>query len=166
MHPTRNNPADGVRAVCAPEDPKNLRSFSLTATPEFMPPKRSGIPCCDGVVSPRASGPTLPPPWVRRSRSVSDQRPSFAAACDRRRVPAVLPGCPALGLAVLFSFRPRKRLAWSFSRTSRQAASEKAHFKWALPILLPPPPVTLPADVFLGRIGRAYDETVPRRQSA
>jgi hypothetical protein len=49
-------------------------------------------------------------------------------------------------------------LAWGPARTRRHVASEKAPFRGALPILLPPVPCFLPADSWAQRTGRAYDK--------
>src|SRR3990172_5668050 len=56
-----------------------------------------------------------------------------------------------------FSSRARSVLPSVVCRRNSTAASEKAHFRWTLPILAPPIPSFLPADSWRHLIKRAYD---------
>src|SRR5262249_23668320 len=71
-------------------------------------------------------------------------RPSRAASAPRARA-----------LPRFFCRRSSQRLACSLWRSNRQVASEKAHLRWALPILFPPEPFFLPADSWAQRTSRA-----------
>jgi hypothetical protein len=60
-----------------------------------------------------------------------------------------------LGLLCFLVLRATNRLASSHSRISSVVASEKAHFRCALPIFLWGEPLALPADSWLPRTRRA-----------
>src|SRR4051812_34262027 len=64
-------------------------------------------------------------------------------------------------LPCFFSRRCCQALTVGQQRTSRHTASEKAHFRWALPIFLPPCPSVLPADLCTQRTRRAYERKSP-----
>src|SRR5262249_57487867 len=77
-------------------------------------------------------------------------RPSRAASAPNARF-----------LPCFFSRRVSHALAFGDARSSRHVASEKAHFRWALPIWFPPVPCFLPADSWAQRTRRGVGGDCP-----
>jgi len=63
----------------------------------------------------------------------------------------------AVPLRCFFSHRESNFCAAGLSRKNKTAASEKAHLRWALPIVVPEVPERFPADALAHVMRRQYE---------
>src|SRR5262249_50770148 len=147
------NPSGGVGVVSAAVRGglgRPIATASRLRSPHTGPSSANGSPARAGLaheLKKRAASNAsfLRSMWWTAPPSRAPEAPSARAA--RAPGAGALPrSCPRR--ASLF-------LACSLPRRNRAVASEKAHLRWALPILPPPVPFFLPADSWAQRTSRA-----------
>src|SRR5437588_249073 len=146
-----------IRALAPKRGTKQLSTGQPTRRPQPADAKPSPAPRPAGIgltVVALIFSPVLPRCFRNREEATrhhdAKKRLASKASCFRSRWytarPSFAASAPsARALPLLRSFRASHFFAASLSRKSKHAASPKAHFRWALPMRLLPPPTFLPA---------------------